>query len=269
VELNCRLFGHAAGGRPDLVLLHGLFGSSANWQSIARRFETERRVIVPDLRNHGRSPHGDVVDYPSMAGDVRALLAGLDAERPWIVGHSMGGKVAMRLALEHPEAVAGLMVVDIAPVAYPNRFGAILQAMADLPLDRIGRRSEADALLAAAVPGAAIRAYLLQNLDRDPEGRWRWRLNVAALRAGIEDIMDFPEPPPGARYAGPTRFVYGGDSDYLQPEHAGVIRRWFPNATSTGIPNAGHWVYADRPSAFAGVLRSFLSSGGASGHGPS
>jgi pimeloyl-ACP methyl ester carboxylesterase len=125
-------------------------------------------------------------------------------------------------------------------------------------LAQIGRRSEAEALLAGGVANAAIRAYLLQNLDRGPDGHWRWRLNLAALRAHIADIMDFPEPPPGARYDGPTRFVYGGDSDYLQPEHAEVIRRWFPNATSTGIPNAGHWVYADRPSAFAGVLRGFL-----------
>jgi len=261
VELDYRVFGRS-GGRCDLVLLHGLFGSSANWQSIARRFEGERRVIVPDLRNHGRSPHSDTMDYPAMAADVRGLLGEVGASCPYVVGHSMGGKVAMRLALEQPEAVAGLMVVDIAPVAYPNRFGGILRAMADLPLEQIGRRSDADARLAEAVPSAPVRAYLLQNLDRDAERRWYWRLNVEALGARIDDIMGFPEPPAGARYEGPARFVYGGDSDYLQPEHAGLIRRWFPNATSTGIPNAGHWVYADRPSAFAGVLRNFLSSGG-------
>ncbi len=258
MHLNHRVFGHRVGVNADLVLLHGLFGSAANWQSIARRFASERRVIVPDLRNHGRSPHSAQMTYPAMADDVHRLLGELGSERPYLVGHSMGGKVAMRLALEHPAVPCGLMVVDIAPVAYPNRFAGILQALAELPLESLRRRGDAEVRLAEAVPVPAVRAYLLQNLDRTVDGRWYWRFNVAALGAAIDELMDFPPPPPGACFEGPVRFVYGAASDYLRPEHAPIIRRWFPNARPTGIPGAGHWVYADRPSAFAGVLRNAL-----------
>ncbi len=253
VVLKHREYGSAG---PALVLLHGLFGSSANWGSIARELAANYRVIVPDLRNHGQSPHTDSMDYPAMAGDLWTLLERLDVARPLLVGHSMGGKVVMHAALARPGETAAIGVVDIAPVAYAHDFSTILDGLASIELARLRDRAEADRRLAAFVESPAVRAFLLQNLAREGQG-WRWRLNLPALRAAMPRITGF-EPPTGRRYHGPAHFIHGQRSDYVRPEYAGPIRALFPAASWCEVAAAGHWVYAEQRAGFMRCLRALL-----------
>jgi esterase len=248
----------AGEGTRPLVLLHGLFGSSANWMGIARALAPDWRVVVPDLRNHGRSFHDPDVSYPALAGDVRALLDALGLEHALLVGHSMGGKTAMWLALTAPERVERLVVVDSAPVGSASSVAGLLRGLADLDLGTMPDRAAVGAALAGAVPDARVRDYLLQNLVRH-DGAWRWRMNVPALLAGIDTIRGWPQPPADARYLGPTLFLHGGESGYVQPAHEPVIRALFPYARFRSVPGAGHWVYADRPAEFVAALRAFLA----------
>jgi len=258
MKLHYRQFGEGHAGTP-LLLLHGLLGSLVNWQRIARALEERHRVIVPDLRNHGRSPHDPDVSYPAMAGDLLELMDDLGEEQVIPVGHSMGGKTAMWLALEHPRRVERLVVVDIAPVTYAGgRLEPLLDALLALPLGRIQRRADADALLKAAIPDGAVRAYLLQNLVHTEAG-WRWRTNLRALRDGLDLIGGFPPVPPGGHYPGATLFIHGRRSDYLRPEHRPVMERLFPRLELAPL-DAGHWVYAERPEAFMERLERFLLS---------
>lgn len=254
MQLHYRSYGESK-NRP-LLMLHGLFGSSANWHSIARALETDYRVIVPDLRNHGRSPHSGTMDYPSMAGDLADLILALELDAVDLVGHSMGGKAAMWLALEAPELVNSLVAVDIAPVRYESRFKTVINALRSVQLDRLESRSQADEKLALSLDQQGLRQYLLQNLIKD-EGVWRWRMNLIGLERAIPDLMGFP-PEANRQFPGDTLFVYGGASPYVQPEHAGPIRERFPLARMRMIPGAGHWVYAEQPEAFLGALRAFL-----------
>ena len=247
------------------MLLHGLLGSSANWHSIARRIAADRPVLVPDLRNHGRSPHSEEMDYPAMGGDLAGLLDRLGWQQATLVGHSMGAKVAMWFALQEPGRVDGLVAVDMAPAPYPNRFQRIFAALEALPLEQVCNRAEADLHLAGSVDSPSVRQFLLQNLVLE-NGRWSWRVNVAALRHRIADLLDFPAPPPERQFTGPTLFLYGGSSDYLRPEHEGTVRRLFPYARIRTVPGAGHWVYADQPEAFLQALGGFLGSAGSRDH---
>ena len=243
---------------PPVVLLHGLFGSSTNWHDIARQLSAERRVVVPDLRNHGRSPHADEVGYPAMGDDLSGLLDELGLDSVVLVGHSMGGKVAMWTALHEGSRVERLVVVDIAPVAYEHEFEAVLAPLRSLPLAEIENRRDADARLRRDLPAPALRSYLLQNLE--PAGKvWRWRLNLDALSDGVDTVAGFPAPGANARYLGETRFLYGGGSNYVRPDHRDRIRSLFPYARLRAIPGAGHWVYAEKPEAFLQAVRAFLA----------
>ena len=248
----------AGEGTRPLVLLHGLFGSSANWMGIARQLAPDWRIVVPDLRNHGRSFHDPDVSYPALAGDVRALLDELGLERAVLVGHSMGGKTAMWLALTAADRVQRLVVVDSAPVGSSSSMAGLLRGLAAVDVAALPGRAAADAALAAVAPDSRVRDYLLQNLVRQ-HGVWRWRMNVPALLAGIDAIRGWPEPPADARYLGPTLFLHGGESSYVQPAHEPVIRALFPYARFRSVPGAGHWVYADRPAEFLAALRAFLA----------
>jgi len=245
------------GTRP-LVLLHGLFGSSANWMGVARALAPDWRIIVPDLRNHGRSFHDPDVSYAALGGDVRALLDALGVERAVLVGHSMGAKTAMWLALTATDRVERLVVVDSAPVGSASGVAGLLRGLADVDLAVLPDRAAVGAALAEAAPDPRVRDYLLQNLVRQ-KGGWRWRMNVPALLAGIDTIRGWPEPPADARYLGPTLFLHGGESGYVQPAHEPVIRALFPYARFRSVPGAGHWVYADRPAEFIAALRAFLA----------
>ena len=239
------------------MLLHGLFGSSGNWHGIARILGQQHRVLVPDLRGHGRSPAGDGLSYPAMAADLLHLLDDQAIPRARVIGHSMGGKVAMWLALTAPQRVATLTVVDIAPVTYPDRHSDLVAALGAIPLASLRDRREADAWLAPVVREAAVRGYLLQNLEHTPEG-WRWRLALSAIAAATEAIRGFPDPG-GAQFPGPALFVYGTASDYLAGPHLGTVRALFPLARLRPVAGAGHWVHADQPAAFLTAIAAALA----------
>ena len=243
-----------AGAGAPVVVLHGLFGQAGNFATLQRQLAATHRVIALDLRNHGASPHAPVMDYPTMAADVLETLAALGALPCALIGHSMGGKVAMRAALQAPEAMARLLVCDIAPVRYAPGFLALVQAMAAIPLHAGLRRAEADAALAELAP-PGVRGFLLQNLRLGVAPHWR--VNLEAITAAL---ADWPEPA-GAPYAGPVLFVAGARSDYIRPEHRAAIRALFPRARFVTVKAAGHWVHADNPAGFAAVVEAFLASG--------
>ncbi|MCS6854318.1 MAG: alpha/beta fold hydrolase [Elioraea sp.] len=255
-----RLHTIESGEGPPVVVLHGLFGSARNWGSIARRLAAGgRRVIAADLRNHGDSPHEAHMDYAAMADDVAGLIEELAAGRAAVLGHSMGGKVAMVLALTRPALVDRLVVVDIAPVAYRTTSGACASGLRALPLRPGMRRVEADALLSATVPDAAERAFLLQNLVFDDGGAPRWKPNLAAIEEAMPLIASFPEFPRHARFDGPVLVVRGERSGYVRPDHFEATLALFPRAVFVTVPGAGHWVQAEAPEAFLRAVEPFLA----------
>lgn len=240
--------------RPPLLIVHGLFGSGRNWGAIAKRIALHRQVVTVDLRNHGESPWSSVHDYRAMAEDLGETIA-RHAGRMDVLGHSMGGKAAMLLALTEPDRVRRLIVADIAPVAYSHSQMHYVDAMRALDLAGISRRSQADAELAEAVPEASVRAFLLQSLAIE-SGRADWRLNLDALGAEMPKILDFPAIQ--ARFSGPTLFLVGGQSDYVRPAHRARILELFPAAGYEVLPKAGHWLHADAPNAFVAAAEGFL-----------
>ncbi|HEY0837650.1 MAG TPA: alpha/beta fold hydrolase [Azospirillum sp.] len=247
--------GESVGGTP-LLVLHGLFGSARNWQSIARRFGERRHVYALDLRNHGGAPWAGTMSYPEMAADLLRFLDDRGYARAAVLGHSMGGKAAMVMALEHPRRVERLIVADIAPVAYTHTHAPYVAAMRGADLAGCTRRGEVEAQLADAVPEASLRAFLLQNLVME-NGVFRWRINLDAIGAGMEELIGFPDMG-GRRYDGPALFIGGGASDYITPDSEPAIRRHFPAAEIAMVPNAGHWVHAERPDEFADLVEAFL-----------
>jgi esterase len=247
-----------AGAGPPVVLLHGLFGAARNFGTIQRALAARFRVIALDMRNHGDSPHDPDMRYKTQADDVRETLHALGIESAAVIGHSMGGKAAMAMALQWPLRVARLMVSDIAPVIYHHDntvFTAAMQAIAVTP--QLTRR-EADAALADALPDAMLRRFLLQNLRFGADPGWRIGLDeIAAAIADLEGWTDLP-----GRYDGPTVFVTGARSDYVLPEHRPVIRSRFPTARFVAIKHAGHWIHADNPTGFLSVVDAFLHDWG-------
>lgn len=246
------LAAHELGQGPPVVLLHGLFGSARNLGNIHRALATSFRVLALDLRNHGNSPHAPAMDYPEMAADVLETLAAHDAVPASVMGHSMGGKVAMRLALHEPSAVSRLAVADIAPVPYPAHFRGYVAAMQALPPEL--SRAAADKALAPVVGDPRIRGFLLHN--------WRpgvgWRIGLDAIDAclpRIEAWDDLGESP----FAGPALFIAGALSDYILPEHCPAIRAQFTAARFATIKDAGHWLHAEQPAAFIDLLSNFFA----------
>jgi pimeloyl-ACP methyl ester carboxylesterase len=246
------------GAGPPLAILHGLFGSGRNWASIAKRLAAHYRVIALDLRNHGASPWAETMNYAETTEDVRASLAALGHRRFALLGHSMGGKVAMVAALHHPEVVERLVVADIAPVTYQPRHLRTVRAMRGLDLAAVRRRADADARLREAVPDTAERAFLLQNLIFEG-GAARWRANLEAIESEMPALVGFPAIPSGMNYAGPSLFIAGGQSDYLRSEDEPEIRLLFPRARIACISEAGHWVHAEQPQAFLELVEAFLA----------
>ncbi|MGD7787945.1 alpha/beta fold hydrolase [Propionibacteriaceae bacterium Y1700] len=239
---------------PRLVFLHGLFGQGRNWTTIGKRFADDHRVIMVDLPNHGRSPWTDDVSFGAMAEHVAATLG---EEPAVVVGHSLGGKVAMRLALDHPDLVQRLVVVDIAPVSYAglSQFGQYVQAMRGIDLDHLDSRGAADEQMAQSVPKDSVRGFLLQNLRREGQG-WRWQMNLSVLGDQLDRVADWE--PVDTRYEGDTLWVAGADSDYVGAEDGAVMRELFPATRMVRVKGASHWVHADQPDIFTGVLRHFL-----------
>jgi pimeloyl-ACP methyl ester carboxylesterase len=247
-------------GPPDavpLAVLHGLFGSSTNWRGAARRLGTRRRVLAMDMRNHGRSFNDGEMSYPVMARDVLDTLDGQGIDRADLLGHSMGGKAAMACALEHPDRIDRLIVVDIAPVVYTHTQLPLVEAMMELDLAPLRSRRRADEALAVSVGDEAVRRFLLQSLEQGEDG-YRWRLNLPALKRAMGDLVGFPDLD-GRAYDEPTLFLYGADSDYVKDDYRPRIERYFPNAEYRAIANAGHWVHVDQPAALIEAVEAFLS----------
>lgn len=238
-----------------LLILHGLFGSLDNWATQSRLLGAEFEVLAVDLRNHGRSPHHDVMTYPAMAGDVAAFLD--RAGRRWVdvLGHSLGGKVAMQLALSDPARVRRLIVVDIAPIPYPERHDDVLAALRAVRLGEVASRTDADRQLAASVEEPMLRAFLLKNLVRVRGEGYRWRINLDAIERAQTDLSQAPA---GVPFSGPTLFVRGENSDYLPPALTPAMAGLFPHAVVKTIRNAGHWPHFDQAGAFHQVVRRFL-----------
>ena len=248
-------------GNPEakpLILLHGLFGSSANWMGITRRLAPHWHIIIPDLRNHGRSPHADTMSYPSMVDDVINLMDRLEISTASMIGHSMGGKLAMTLALNHGERVDKLVVADVAPVNYEHRFDAIFNGLQAIELSKLSDRQEADQILAEHFDNQELRQYLLQNLVKQSEG-WSWRFNLAGLKKEIETITGVPDMA-GNSFPGEVLFIYGGNSSYVKEEYLPVIRTLFPFARLRMLAGAGHWVYAEQPEQFSQAVTTFLKA---------
>ena len=239
-----------------LIIAHGLYGSGRNWGVIARRLADCRDVIAVDMRNHGNSPRAPSHSYPEMAGDLAEVIAA-HGGRADVLGHSMGGKAAMQLALTQGALVRRLVVADIAPIAYDHDQSRHVRAMQGMDLTGLTSRQDADARLAATVPDAGLRSFFLQSLDlrSDPV---QWRLNLDVLAAEMPKIVGWPGTQ--GQFTGPALFITGELSDYVLPEHRSTIKSLFPKARFAKLPDASHWLHADSPRAFEETVRVFLDA---------
>lgn len=253
--LNFQIYGEVT-SLPTLLIVHGLFGSGRNWRAIAKRLSADRRVITVDMRNHADSFWDAHQSYIDMADDLAGTLSQI-AGSVDVLGHSMGGKAAMVLALRNPLNMNRLVVADIAPVAYSHSQISNVDVMKGLDISNLTRRSEADAMLVDQIPDAATRAFLLQSLDLSGNGN-RWKLNLDALANNMDDIVGFPEVT-GA-FPNPALFIKGAMSDYVLPEHMDKIENLFPHYSVQEIVGAGHWVHAEAPRAFLEALTDFLAA---------
>ncbi|CAN0584533.1 unnamed protein product, partial [Ectocarpus sp. 12 AP-2014] len=236
---------------PQVLIVHGLFGSARNWGAIAKRLSVDRQVIAVDMRNHGTSAWQATNSYFDMGQDLADVLK----EPTDVVGHSMGGKAAMLLAMQSPEMVRRLVVADIAPVTYSHSQMPMIDAMRSVDLNVVNTRKDADAQLAQSIDEAGVRAFLLQSLDVKER---RWRLNLDVLAAEMDAIIGFPDVDFVCH--APTLFLSGGDSDYVQEAHRPAIKSKFPKARFARIPDVGHWLHAEKPRAFEETVRFFLDA---------
>ncbi|MFN3845226.1 MAG: alpha/beta fold hydrolase [Paracoccaceae bacterium] len=240
---------------PPLVIAHGLYGSGRNWGVIARRLADTRDVVAVDMRNHGESPWAASHSYPDMAADLAEVIGTLGGKAD-VMGHSMGGKAAMHLALTQGDLVRKLVVADIAPVAYGHDQSRHVHAMRALDLTGITTRGEADRRLAALVDDPSLRAFFLQSLDLKAQGHPRWRLNLDVLEAEMPKIVGWPDT--HGHFDGPVLFLTGADSHYVKLEYRPTIRALFPAARFAKIPGTGHWLHAEKPREFEETVRAFL-----------
>jgi len=240
---------------PAVVLLHGLFGSAANLGMVARGLAEDFSVYSLDLRNHGQSPPHPDMSYREMASDVAEFITSQGLAPCHVLGHSMGGKVAMQLALDYPELVDKLVVADIAPVQYPPHHDHILAGLDAVAAAGVDSRQAADAVLAEYVDDAGVRAFLLKSWQRADDGHFYWLINREAVRNNYEKLGVANK---GGRFEGPALFIAGGLSDYVRPEHREAILALFPNARAKIIEGTGHWLHAEKPAVFNKLVLRFL-----------
>lgn len=258
------LHSHQMGEGPPMLLLHGLFGSWENLGAIARHLATDYRLYCLDLRNHGRSPHTDAMNYELMSEDVYHFMQHKGIAKAHVLGHSMGGKTAMQLALNHPEAIDKLIVADIAPVKYPPHHEKIIAGLSSINLSSLNARSEADALLADYVTELPVRQFLLKNLVKSGAASFVWRMNLQSIIANYLSISAGQKVLAGSDlansgYPGEVLFIKGGNSDYITSAHAAVVSALFPRAVMRVIPATGHWLHAEKPELFVNIARRFLT----------
>lgn len=263
-----KLFHRKIGSGMPLVILHGLYGSSDNWMSIARSLAADFEVYLVDQRNHGRSPHGNRHDYAVMRDDLVEFMDSQQLEKVILAGHSMGGKTAMCFAGHHSPRIEKLIIIDIAPKSYKELYRKeainhydIIKAMHNVDLPSASSRRDIDRMLARDIPARRIRSFLMKNLERTEDNKYRWTLNLDVLLRELDNIMDGmghecfdPARPLNDK---PVLFVRGEKSPYLQDTDMGFIRQIFPTAKLETIPDAGHWLHAENPDVFVEVVRNF------------
>lgn len=255
MELHYRTLGE---GSP-LIILHGLFGTSDNWQTLGKQFSETHKVYLLDLRNHGRSPHSDDFSYQLMTDDLLEFVEQHKLQDPIILGHSMGGKVAMNFAVQHPDKLSKLIVADIAPKAYPPHHDAILEGLRSIDLNTLQSRNDADAILAQKEDDVGTRMFLLKNLYRKEDNTFGWRLNIDAIEANLPGILD--QVVSDTPFNKPTLFIRGGNSRYIKPEQdTAEIQTLFPQARIETIENTGHWLHAEKPQEFFALVNQFLNA---------
>jgi len=247
---------HFGEGQP-IIILHGIFGVSDNWVTLGRKLAEEFSVYILDLRNHGQSPHSDTFNYVAMMDDIEEFIEDHKLENPVLIGHSMGGKVAMYYALDNPEKVHSLIVVDISMRQYPRRGGHIgmIEAMMNVDFSKVGKREDVDEQLKESIPSKPIRLFVMKNLEREGQQTFKWRINLKALSENIEHVFEGVEHP--GIYDNPTLFIRGGNSDYISDEDMDKIYRHFPGATLETIEGASHWVHAEKPDELCALFSEF------------
>ncbi len=253
MKLHFRTLGE---GDP-LIILHGVFGSSDNWQTLGKIFAEKFKVYLVDLRNHGNSPHSDEFDYEVMVEDLVELKADQDIDKAHILGHSMGGKVAMNMATMYPEKILKLIVVDIAPKYYPPHHQQIFEGFHSFDLKSIASRKEADDQMATVISNIGVRQFILKNLTRDESGNFAWKLNVNAIEKAAGRIGEGVEKE--VSFGNETLFIAGGKSDYIEKEDHELIGQLFPQSRIEIIEGAGHWVHAERPEPLSKLVIEFLT----------
>lgn len=249
------------GQGPTVILIHGLFGSLDNLKGLSGVLAEHYDVISVDVRNHGRSPHSAQMNYQVMAEDILALIEQLKLSQPWLIGHSMGGKIAMMTAALAPSLISGLVVADMAPVAYEHaRHGDVFAGLTAVATAQCANRKEADVMLAEYITTLGVRQFLLKSFvppaTNDGETQ-SWRFNLDALIAQYPHIMSWPGVKPA--YSGPALFIKGAESDYLLPEYQAEVVRQFPHAKAKVIAGTGHWLHAEKPQIFNRLVLDFLS----------
>ncbi len=259
VELNYDQFGDRAS--PPLIILHGFFASSRNWRQIARLLADKYCVYVLDLRNHGSSPHHPIMDYPVMAADLRGFLDEHDLAKVSVLGHSMGGKVAMWLALNNPDRLSALIIADIAPVRYTHHFQSIIDALKAVPLDKMQNRKQVEDFLVDSIPELSFRQFHTQNLQTI-NGRLQWKINLDYFADNALTIPSFPNINALKPYQDRALFVTGADSNYVLPDHEQAVKALFPWAKIRTVSQAGHWLHVQQPQLFLNVVENYLQEQG-------
>lgn len=254
MELNYKEFGQ---GDP-LIILHGLFGTLDNWQTIAKQLAKKHSVFIIDQRNHGKSPHADEFNYPILAEDLKEFMESKWIYKASIIGHSMGGKTAMQFALNYPDMVDKLVIVDIAPITYVGGHETIFQAMFALDLDVLDNRNEINEQLKKNIPEDGVRLFLMKNLTRTKTGKFEWKMNLPVLYKNYQAILTAIDS--DEIFDEPTLFIRGANSDYIKDDSVLDIQDYFPLMQLETILNAGHWVHAENPKAFLTQLNQFLDT---------
>lgn len=258
MSLHYLEFGKPDSAVPSLVIVHGLFGSSINWRGVGKKLSEDYHVFLIDQRNHGQSPHYNSMTYTDMVSDLHQFLHEHNLNKVYLCGHSMGGKASMLFALEYPEMVDKLAVLDIAPVAYTHSYSTFLDTLMSIDLKQIKSRSEAEKLAKQGIPDTATRLFLMQSLVQE-DGEFIWRLNLPVLKQDMALITGFPiEDAEGKQYKADSLFLYGEKSDYVQSQHYAIIRKHFPGCEIEGVPNAGHWLHVEQQEQMIISLKSFF-----------
>ena len=246
------------GQGPAVILMHGMFGSLSNLGNLARDLIGQYRVISVDLRNHGDSPHEDAMSIPLMADDIVELMDDLELAQAHLVGHSLGGKLGMHVALHHPDRVSSLLVADIAPVNYPQSNNNVVETLSILDTQTIASRRDADQAISALIADKVTRGFILKNLQRDNDGGFSLKLNVKSIVANYSNSL--VDAPSGEPFSGPTLFIKGETSAYIQEKHRPLIAQLFPASEVQMILGAGHWLHAEKPEEFNHLVIEFLSA---------